>query len=134
MEVFVFNRNACKLHESNLVLLIFQLKHFDSRYANVTFGQPCGIENTTTIGIGSSGEQTTVVMTRDNCQSPNLFCDPDIMICEHTKYIGGTCMADGECQTVSVIIYLFNWVILQRNVFSTTATKMVYASVFQRYH
>ncbi|KIM80388.1 hypothetical protein PILCRDRAFT_73344 [Piloderma croceum F 1598] len=69
------------------------------RYANITLGQACQIENTTYLDLDLTGEPIKTTVIRDNCRTPELFCDTATMLCEHTKVTGGTCQTDGECKT-----------------------------------
>jgi hypothetical protein len=71
-----------------------------SRYANITLGQACQIENTTYLGLDLTGEPIKTTVIRDDCHTPELFCDTTTMLCEHTKVTGSTCQTDGECKTV----------------------------------
>ena len=71
------------------------------RYENATFAQPCSVENTTYILLDLAGEQFMTSIIKDNCRTPEFFCDPATMLCEHTKAAGLPCLTDGDCKTVS---------------------------------
>lgn len=74
-----------------------------SRYANITLGQACQMENTTYLDLDLTGEPIKTTVIRDNCRTPELFCDTATMLCEYTKVTGSTCQTDGECKTVNRI-------------------------------
>lgn len=69
-------------------------------YANVTIGQPCQSENTTYTGDDPSGQQIVFRIARDNCHTPDLFCDPSAGICAKTSESGSSCNIDRQCETV----------------------------------
>ena len=71
-----------------------------ARYANITIGSPCIIDNTTYTDFNLHGQQYQQVFTRDNCHTPQLYCKYDSMTCQHTKAIGIFCLGDQECETV----------------------------------
>jgi len=68
-------------------------------YANVSLGQTCVIDDVTYIDVGPGGQQYSNVITRDNCQTPQLYCDRNSTECVPTKSLGVPCNADRECQT-----------------------------------
>ena len=74
----------------------------------MTLGLPCIIDNTTYTDLGPNGQQFTSVVTRDNCRTPELYCDENTTTCQHTKAIGLTCLADQQCQSVSLLDYSFH--------------------------
>jgi hypothetical protein len=71
-------------------------------YANATLGVPCIIDSTVYIGLGPNGEQFSTTVSRDNCKSPGLYCNPTSDACEKTQAIGQACQNDQECQSVSI--------------------------------
>ncbi|KAF8895988.1 hypothetical protein BD779DRAFT_1493331 [Infundibulicybe gibba] len=74
--------------------------HSTCMYANVTLGLPCVTDNTTYIDLGpAGGQQYTYTITRDNCHSPQLYCDPTSMTCARAKPLGAICASDNECET-----------------------------------
>ncbi|KAJ7759343.1 hypothetical protein DFH07DRAFT_957958 [Mycena maculata] len=70
-------------------------------YANVTLGDRCITDNTTYIDVGPSGQQVTNTVTRDNCQSPQFYCNPTDLICERTLPIRSPCEADPQCTSLN---------------------------------
>ncbi|KAJ6561771.1 hypothetical protein B0H19DRAFT_1209977 [Mycena capillaripes] len=71
--------------------------HSVCMYANVTLGERCITDNTTYVDIGPSGQQIINTVTRDNCQSPQFYCNPTELLCEHTLPLGSPCQADPQC-------------------------------------
>ena len=76
------------------------------RFANVTLGQACIVDNVTYIDIGPEGQQYSNVVTRDNCRTPQFYCDPISMVCQRTKPIGSPCDGDHQCESVYLIWFL----------------------------
>ncbi|PCH39342.1 hypothetical protein WOLCODRAFT_29486 [Wolfiporia cocos MD-104 SS10] len=70
-------------------------------YANASLGQTCIVDDVTYIDIGPTGQQYSNTITRDNCQTPKLYCDRSSTQCIPTKALGEVCDADRECQTYS---------------------------------
>ncbi|KAJ7683683.1 hypothetical protein B0H17DRAFT_1160853 [Mycena rosella] len=70
-------------------------------YANVTAGDKCITDNTTYIDIGPSGQQVTNTVSRDNCQSPNFYCDPAQLGCQRTLAIDSPCQTDQQCVSLN---------------------------------
>ncbi|KII85258.1 hypothetical protein PLICRDRAFT_337586 [Plicaturopsis crispa FD-325 SS-3] len=68
------------------------------RYANVTVGQPCVIDNTTYMDVGVAGEPSSIVVTRDNCRT-EYFCDGTSSTCVPTQALGSLCQTDQQCST-----------------------------------
>jgi hypothetical protein len=75
------------------------------RFANVTLGQPCVIDNTTYIDVGPSGQEYSNIILRDNCQSLQLYCDPGTMVCQASKTVGTACQTDSECELVRIVTF-----------------------------
>jgi hypothetical protein len=80
---------------------------YHSSYANMTLDLPCIIDNTTYTDFGTNGEQFQQVFTRDNCRTPDFYCDDASMTCQRTKAIGQNCLADQECKEVR-LLYSFS--------------------------
>ena len=74
------------------------------RYANITLGQPCISDNTTYFDFGPGSERYSNVIIRDNCRSPQFYCDPEENVCIATKAVGLPCLSDVECLTVCPLI------------------------------
>ncbi|KAJ7196827.1 hypothetical protein GGX14DRAFT_672022 [Mycena pura] len=70
-------------------------------YANVTLGEPCITSNTTYIDIGPSGQDVAYTVTRDNCQSPQLYCDAVSPVCKRTLPVNSLCVADQQCTSLN---------------------------------
>ncbi|EGN98644.1 hypothetical protein SERLA73DRAFT_107716 [Serpula lacrymans var. lacrymans S7.3] len=68
-------------------------------YANGTAGLPCKIENTTYTEYDSTMLKVVLNVVRDNCKDPDFYCDPGILICEHTVGIGLPCSFDRNCRS-----------------------------------
>ncbi|KAH9893411.1 hypothetical protein C8Q73DRAFT_696866 [Cubamyces lactineus] len=68
-------------------------------YANMTLGQPCILDDVTYIDEGPNGEQFSNTILRDNCESPQFFCDSEAKACVPTKTLGTSCASDQECQS-----------------------------------
>jgi hypothetical protein len=66
------------------------------RWANVTAGQECVVENTAYIAYEADGSEYIDIVSRGNCQ-PNLYCDSGSRKCMATKNAGDACDADKEC-------------------------------------
>lgn len=79
------------------------------RYANVTLGQRCILDQTTYLEFGPNGQQLSHTISRHNCRSPLLFCDPSSLQCFHTKPVGTPCEADLECRSVSKATFQYNF-------------------------
>lgn len=73
---------------------------FPARYANVTEGQPCILDQTTYYESGSDGTQFANVITRSNCKTPKFYCDAGRATCQRTRPIGSPCASDFECEQV----------------------------------
>lgn len=58
------------------------------------------IDDVTYIDVGPGGQQYSNVITRDNCETPQFYCDRNSTQCVPTKTLGVECTADRECQTV----------------------------------
>ncbi|KIJ90998.1 hypothetical protein K443DRAFT_115761, partial [Laccaria amethystina LaAM-08-1] len=67
-------------------------------YANITLGQSCIVDNTTYTDTGPNDEQYMFTVTRDNCRSPQFYCDPGSSVCQRTKAVGMACELDSECE------------------------------------
>jgi hypothetical protein len=70
------------------------------RYANVTLGQPCVIDDTAYNVTDANGQWSATVVTRDNCRTPTSYCETGSMVCESSKALGVPCLADHECGMV----------------------------------
>ncbi|GBE88068.1 hypothetical protein SCP_1202970 [Sparassis crispa] len=68
-------------------------------YANVSLGEPCIIDTVTYIDVGPNGQQFSNSISRDNCQSPQMYCDSSASQCVPAKTLGAACAADQECET-----------------------------------
>ncbi|ESK86900.1 hypothetical protein Moror_3417 [Moniliophthora roreri MCA 2997] len=66
-------------------------------YANATFNEPCILESNAYISV-VSGQAYNTIISRDNCRSPQLYCDPNSKTCQASKLIGSYCEADAECE------------------------------------
>lgn len=79
--------------------------HSICMYANVTFGQPCIIENTTYIieyGNQSKRQKFKNTVSRHNCHPPELYCDPNAgATCQLAKFTGADCSSDMECMMLN---------------------------------
>lgn len=71
-----------------------------ARYANISLGHLCVLDDVAYIVEGPNGQQYSNTVTRDNCQSPRLYCDRNSTQCVPTKVQGAACDADRECQSV----------------------------------
>jgi hypothetical protein len=71
---------------------------YASRYANVTAGQDCVVENTAYIAYEPDGSQYIDIVSRGNCIG-GLYCDAQSHKCLATKALGQACEADKECST-----------------------------------
>ncbi|KAF8161051.1 hypothetical protein B0H34DRAFT_699202 [Crassisporium funariophilum] len=67
------------------------------RWAEVTLGAPCVVENTPYIAYGVSGEFIDIV-SRGNCKL-GLYCDSGAKVCMTNKLLGESCTADKECDS-----------------------------------
>jgi hypothetical protein len=66
---------------------------------------PCVDEETQYHAVSDfSGLQETVVISRDNCIRPGLYCDPQILTCQSAKILGVSCVQDKECFSVRLAI------------------------------
>jgi len=65
------------------------------KWANVTLGLPCVVENTAYISYGANDEYIDIV-SRDNCRI-GLYCDAAQRVCIQRKDLGTQCDADKEC-------------------------------------
>ena len=86
-----------------IVVCIAVLKEVTCRYANITLGQSCIVDNTTYTDTGPNGEQYMFTVMRDNCRSPQFYCDPGSSVCQRTKAVGMACQLDSECEEVCSI-------------------------------
>jgi hypothetical protein len=90
----------------------------------VTLGLPCIIDNTTFTDIGLNGQQYHSVLTRDNCHTPQLYCEEGSLTCQPTKPMGLACLGDQQCESVrslpSVIDSIFSNILCS----TIVATKM----------
>ncbi|KAH8074802.1 hypothetical protein BXZ70DRAFT_902810 [Cristinia sonorae] len=75
--------------------------HSTCVYANATLGEQCIADQTTYIDIGPSGEEFDFTVTRHNCLTPSLFCDPNTLRCIQTKAIGEDCSSDQDCHSLN---------------------------------
>lgn len=91
----------CGTFES-MVLVLTTFIH--DRYANMTLGQPCILDDVTYIDMGPNGEQFSNTVTRHNCQTPQFYCDASVKACVPTKTLGTSCITDQECQSVRLSI------------------------------
>ena len=66
------------------------------RYANMTLGQNCIVNNMTYTDTGSNGEQHLFTVTRDNGRLPQFYCGPGFLVCQRTKALGMACQLDFE--------------------------------------
>ncbi|KAJ7846916.1 hypothetical protein B0H13DRAFT_2406724 [Mycena leptocephala] len=66
-------------------------------YANVTLGERCLTDDTTYLDVGPSGQQVANTVTRDNCRSPQFYCNPTKLLCENTLALGSLCLTDLQC-------------------------------------
>ncbi|KZT67913.1 hypothetical protein DAEQUDRAFT_365354 [Daedalea quercina L-15889] len=73
--------------------------HSTCMYANVSLGHTCILDDVTYIVEGPNGQQYTNTITRDNCQSPRLYCDRNSTQCVSTNALGAECDADRECKS-----------------------------------
>lgn len=72
--------------------------HSVCMFANVTYGMPCIMENTTYVDMDYDSQQASYTVFRDNCR-PQLYCDQMTMACQWTKRLGSTCLSDQECDS-----------------------------------
>jgi hypothetical protein len=79
-----------------------QTLYLPFRYANVTLGLPCTLEQTT---YYDNVLQINNLVSRSNCRTPSLYCHPTDLTCESTKPIGSPCSADFECEEASLVEY-----------------------------
>lgn len=106
-----FNGSIC-LHSMCMCVFVISIgAHVNpsikcGRYANVTLGQPCIADNTTYVDFGLDGQQYTSTITRDNCKSPQFFCDLNGMVCQRTKFVGSACVSDSECTLVRLLYFI----------------------------
>ncbi|KIK68000.1 hypothetical protein GYMLUDRAFT_154772 [Collybiopsis luxurians FD-317 M1] len=70
-------------------------------FANATLGSTCIIDNTT-YSLGFDAESLTVV--RDNCRSPQYYCDQSNMLCQQSKTLGSPCRMDQECEKRNCVV------------------------------
>ncbi|KAJ7614148.1 hypothetical protein FB45DRAFT_802703 [Roridomyces roridus] len=70
-------------------------------YANATLGDRCVTDNTTYIDVDFGGEQISSAVTRDNCQSPQLYCNPTDLVCEPTLPLNAPCRGDRQCSSLT---------------------------------
>ena len=76
--------------------------HRTSRYANVTLGQPCQVENTPYIGYAGADEFIDIV-SRGNCRV-GMYCDSQQTVCVQAKQLTEGCSADKELVALIVIM------------------------------
>ena len=79
---------------------------YTTRYANATLGAPCITDSTSYVGTGPKGETFSNTVLRDNCVSPDLYCNATSNVCEKKKAIGLACQNDLECESVSLEVIL----------------------------
>ncbi|KAJ7471374.1 hypothetical protein B0H11DRAFT_2039716 [Mycena galericulata] len=70
-------------------------------YVNVTLGERCLTDNTTYVDVGPSGQQVANTVTRDNCQSPQFYCNSVEQVCERTLPLSSPCQADQQCTSLN---------------------------------
>ncbi|KAF9777368.1 hypothetical protein BJ322DRAFT_1096974, partial [Thelephora terrestris] len=68
-------------------------------HANVVLGQPCVLDSSDYISPGPNGQEFVTTITRHNCRTPQLFCNPASNVCESTKPAGSQCDHDQECRS-----------------------------------
>jgi hypothetical protein len=106
MGLFVYCRSACRvslvLSLGDLCLTVVRPR----RYANVTLGESCILEKTTYYSdvVDTNGQRLGVNVMRSNCKAPGSYCDPTTLVCQPTKAIGASCIANPECEQVSPIV------------------------------
>ncbi|KDQ19217.1 hypothetical protein BOTBODRAFT_27797 [Botryobasidium botryosum FD-172 SS1] len=66
-------------------------------HANVTLGGACVLDNTVYFGRTVAGQEFANLVSRDNCMTPGLYCDPSTLLCSHSKQVGAVCGQDQEC-------------------------------------
>lgn len=65
------------------------------RWANVTLGLPCVVENTPYIAYAGTSEFIDIV-SRGNCMV-GMYCDAQQKVCVQNKVLNEACQADKEC-------------------------------------
>jgi hypothetical protein len=71
----------------------------------VTLGESCVSEETTYYSdVDANGQRFGVNVTRSNCKTPELYCDPATLVCQLTKAIGVSCVANSECEQVGSLV------------------------------
>lgn len=98
------------MHVRQFRLASISLVEIVSRWANVTAGEPCVVENTAYIAYGSDGEFIDIVSRyvpshatiyaithffSGNCRV-GLYCDSQSNKCVQNKALGEACSADKE--------------------------------------
>ncbi|EKM58604.1 uncharacterized protein PHACADRAFT_117686 [Phanerochaete carnosa HHB-10118-sp] len=73
------------------------------RWANVTLGQGCIVDDTTYVDVGSDGQQSGNRIVRHNCRTPQLYCDTTALQCFSTKLLGSDCTMDQECRSYNCV-------------------------------
>ncbi|KAI0318266.1 hypothetical protein OF83DRAFT_1116899 [Amylostereum chailletii] len=72
--------------------------NFKCKWANVTVGNTCEIENVGYITYGGNSEEYVDIVSRDDC-AVGLYCDTSSLQCIQRKASGADCTADKECLT-----------------------------------
>ncbi|EJU04845.1 hypothetical protein DACRYDRAFT_63093 [Dacryopinax primogenitus] len=70
---------------------------FVCQYQNATLGSACMVENVAYTGFESSGATFVQVVSRDNCKTPQYYCDGVQRVCLHVKPVGQACTGNKEC-------------------------------------
>ncbi|KZT56934.1 hypothetical protein CALCODRAFT_453649 [Calocera cornea HHB12733] len=70
---------------------------FTCQWQNATIGSPCIVENVAYTGYGSHGSVFIQVVSRDNCKTPESYCDGSQRVCMRVKAVGDSCGGDKEC-------------------------------------
>ncbi|KZO91592.1 hypothetical protein CALVIDRAFT_541754 [Calocera viscosa TUFC12733] len=72
---------------------------FTCQWQNVTMGNACIVENVAYTGYGSHGSVFQQIVSRDNCKTPESYCDGVQRVCMRVKELGETCGGDKECSS-----------------------------------
>jgi len=72
---------------------------FTCQYQNATLGSPCIVENVAYTGYGSHGSTFVQIVSRDNCKTPESYCDGSTRVCMRVKDLGEACGGDKECSS-----------------------------------
>jgi len=70
---------------------------FTCQWQNATLGSPCIVENVAYTGYGRHGSTFVQIVSRDNCQTPDNYCDGVQRVCMRVKGVGAACDGDKEC-------------------------------------